>query len=100
MTLQVNIFYFTVHYNKCQIYYFHSMESQVPATDIPLTNGVNYQITLDGENMRVALTQLLIEIQTFMLENKSDDTRGFEMLIQVRCLRLIFIILIATITLL
>ncbi|KAL0869183.1 hypothetical protein ABMA27_007467 [Loxostege sticticalis] len=59
------------------------MESKVPATSIPFTNGVRHKITLDGENMRVALTKLLLEVQARMLADKSDDTRGFEMLLQV-----------------
>lgn len=56
----------------------------MPATSIPFTNGVRHKITLDGENMRVALTKLLLEVQARMLADKSDDTRGFEMLLQVR----------------
>ncbi|CAH0756348.1 unnamed protein product [Diatraea saccharalis] len=59
------------------------MESQVPATSLPFTNGVKYQVTLDGENMRTALTRLLLLVQERMLTDKADDTRGFEMLIQV-----------------
>nr|XP_049704771.1 proteasome activator complex subunit 4B isoform X2 [Helicoverpa armigera] len=59
------------------------MESQVPATSIPFTCGVRYQVTLDGENVRVALTRLLLEVQAKLLAEKTDDTRGLEMLIQV-----------------
>uniref|UniRef100_A0A2A4JML8 Proteasome activator complex subunit 4 C-terminal domain-containing protein n=1 Tax=Heliothis virescens TaxID=7102 RepID=A0A2A4JML8_HELVI len=59
------------------------MESQVPATSIPFTCGVRYQVKLDGENVRVALTRLLLDVQAKLLDEKTDDTRGLEMLIQV-----------------
>ncbi|XP_060805036.1 proteasome activator complex subunit 4B isoform X2 [Amyelois transitella] len=59
------------------------MESQVPATSMPLTNGIKHVVTLDGVNVRVSLTKLMLEVQSRMLADKSDDTRGFEMLIQV-----------------
>ncbi|CAH0400452.1 unnamed protein product [Chilo suppressalis] len=59
------------------------MESQVPATSLPFTNGVRYQVKLEGENIRAALTRLLLAVQARMLADKADDTRGFEMLIQV-----------------
>ncbi|XP_034834096.1 proteasome activator complex subunit 4-like isoform X1 [Maniola hyperantus] len=59
------------------------IESQVPATCLPLATAVPYQVTLDGENMRVALTRLLVDVQTRMLADKTDDTRGLDMLIQV-----------------
>ncbi|XP_063387134.1 proteasome activator complex subunit 4B-like isoform X1 [Cydia fagiglandana] len=59
------------------------MESLVPATSLPFTNGVKHTVTLDGENLRVALTRLLLEVQARMLDDKTDDTRGLEMLIQV-----------------
>lgn len=64
-------------------FYTFRLESQVPAMSMPFTNGVPYTVTLDGENMRVALTRLLLEVQKRMLADKSDDTRGLEMLIQV-----------------
>ena len=50
---------------------------------MPFTSGVPHTVTLDGENMRVALTRLLLEVQKRMLTDRSDDTRGLEMLIQV-----------------
>lgn len=59
------------------------MDSHVPPTNIPFTTGVKYSITLDGENVRVALSRLLLEVQTRLLADKTDDTRGLEMLIQV-----------------
>lgn len=59
------------------------MESQVPATSIPFTSGVSHRVTLEGENMRAALTGLLVEVQARMLADRGDDTRGLEMLIQV-----------------
>ncbi|XP_073950503.1 proteasome activator complex subunit 4-like isoform X2 [Choristoneura fumiferana] len=59
------------------------IESQVPATNLPFTNGVRHTVTLDGRNLRVALTELLLQVQARMLADKSDDTRGLEMLIQV-----------------
>ncbi|CAH2094496.1 unnamed protein product [Euphydryas editha] len=58
------------------------LESQVPAKSMPFINGVPYAVTLDGENMRVALTRLLLEVQAKMLAEKTDDTRGLEMLLQ------------------
>ncbi|XP_031770190.1 proteasome activator complex subunit 4B-like isoform X2 [Galleria mellonella] len=59
------------------------MESLVPATSMPFTNGIKHTVTLDGDNMRVALIDRLLEVQTRMLADKSDDTRSFEMLIQI-----------------
>ncbi|XP_041968894.1 proteasome activator complex subunit 4-like isoform X2 [Aricia agestis] len=56
-------------------------ESQVPATTFPLARGTPYSITLDGENMRVALTELLLKVQDRMLQDKTDDTKGLELLI-------------------
>lgn len=50
---------------------------------MPFVNGVPYAVTLDGENMRVALTRLLLEVQAKMLAERTDDIRGFEMLLQV-----------------
>ncbi|VVD00858.1 unnamed protein product, partial [Leptidea sinapis] len=58
-------------------------ESQVPALKMPLTTGVRHEVTLHGANMRVALTALLTKVQAKMLAEKTDDTRGLEMLIQV-----------------
>lgn len=55
----------------------------MPATSIPFTCGVKFRVTLDGENVRVALTRLLLEVQEKLLAEKTDDTRGLEMLIQV-----------------
>ncbi|KAF9405402.1 hypothetical protein HW555_013842 [Spodoptera exigua] len=59
------------------------LESHVPATSIPFTSGVRYQVTLGGENVRVALTRLLLKVQAKLLAEKTDDTKGLEMLIQV-----------------
>ncbi|XP_047537196.1 proteasome activator complex subunit 4-like [Vanessa atalanta] len=58
------------------------LETQVPPTSMPFANAVPYTVTLDGENMRVALTRLLLEVQAKMLSDKTDDTRGLEMLLQ------------------
>lgn len=55
----------------------------MPATDIPFTSGVRYQVLLHGENVRVALTRLLLKVQAKLLAEKTDDTKGLEMLIQV-----------------
>lgn len=60
------------------------MESQVPATSIPFNTGVKYTVTLDGENVRAALTRLLMDVQARMLADKSDDTKCFEALIKVK----------------
>ncbi|XP_050354061.1 proteasome activator complex subunit 4-like isoform X2 [Nymphalis io] len=57
------------------------LESQVPATSMPFVTAVPYTVTLDGENMRVALTRLLLEVQAKMLADKTDDTRGLDMLL-------------------
>ncbi|KAG6452438.1 hypothetical protein O3G_MSEX007632 [Manduca sexta] len=59
------------------------IQSQVPATSLPYTNGVKFKVTLDGMNLRKFLIDLLVEVQARMLADKSDDTRGLEMLIQV-----------------
>ncbi|XP_059053279.1 proteasome activator complex subunit 4-like [Achroia grisella] len=59
------------------------MESLVPATSMPFTNGIKHSVTLDGENMRVALINRMLDVQARMLAEKSDDTRSFEMLIQI-----------------
>ncbi|CAG4953561.1 unnamed protein product [Parnassius apollo] len=59
------------------------MESQVPATSLPYTNGVRHVVTLEGENMRSALTRLLLEIQARMLTDNTDETRGLEILTQL-----------------
>ncbi|KAJ8723976.1 hypothetical protein PYW07_007956 [Mythimna separata] len=59
------------------------IETKVPATSIPFTCGVRFRVTLDGENVRVALTRLLLDVQAKLLDEKTDDTRGLEMLIQV-----------------
>ncbi|XP_028036645.1 proteasome activator complex subunit 4-like isoform X2 [Bombyx mandarina] len=59
------------------------LETQVPSTSIPYTNGVKFSITLDGENVRVAVTRLLVRVQERMLADKSDDTRGLELLTKV-----------------
>ncbi|CAH0594191.1 unnamed protein product [Chrysodeixis includens] len=59
------------------------MDSQVPATSLPFTSGVNHKVTFRGENVRVALTRLLLQVQSRLLDDKTDDTRGLEMLIQV-----------------
>ncbi|XP_075982496.1 proteasome activator complex subunit 4-like isoform X2 [Anticarsia gemmatalis] len=59
------------------------LESNVPATSIPFTSGVKYEVKLDGENVRAAVTRLLLDVQARLLADKSDDTRGLEMLIQV-----------------
>ncbi|XP_035449064.2 proteasome activator complex subunit 4B isoform X2 [Spodoptera frugiperda] len=59
------------------------LESHVPATNIPFTSGVRYQVLLHGENVRVALTRLLLKVQAKLLAEKTDDTKGLEMLIQV-----------------
>ncbi|CAG9565396.1 unnamed protein product [Danaus chrysippus] len=59
------------------------LESQVPPTNMPYTTGIKYSVTLDGENMRVAMTKILLDVQKKMLDEKTDDTRGLEMLIQV-----------------
>nr|XP_026489617.1 proteasome activator complex subunit 4B-like [Vanessa tameamea] len=58
------------------------LKTQVPPTSMPFANAVPYTVTLDGENMRVALTRLLFEVQAKMLGDKTDDTRGLEMLLQ------------------
>lgn len=58
-------------------------ESLVPATSFPLSTGVRRTVTLEGENVRVALTRLLRRIQERLLCERSDDTRGLEMLVQV-----------------
>lgn len=65
------------------------MESQVPATNIPFANGIKYQCFLDGENMRVAITRLLLKVQARMLTEKTEDPRGLDLLLQVRRLRYI-----------
>ncbi|XP_039757771.1 proteasome activator complex subunit 4A-like isoform X2 [Pararge aegeria] len=59
------------------------IESQVPATCLPFINAVPHEVTLDGENMRVALTRLLVDVQRRLLDDKTDDTRGLETLIHV-----------------
>ncbi|KAM3962486.1 LOW QUALITY PROTEIN: proteasome activator complex subunit 4 [Aphomia sociella] len=59
------------------------VESIVPATSMPFTNGVKHSVTLDGENLREALINQLLDVQAHMLAVKSDDTRSFEMLIQI-----------------
>lgn len=58
-------------------------ESLVPPTAFPLTTGVSHRVTLDGENVRAALTRLLLDVQERLLQERTDDTRGLEMLIQV-----------------
>ena len=55
----------------------------MPATSIPFSCGVRFRVNLDGENVRVALTKLLLKVQEKLLDEKTDDTRGLEMLIQV-----------------
>ncbi|KAL4715968.1 hypothetical protein ACJJTC_013268 [Scirpophaga incertulas] len=59
------------------------VKSQIPATKIRLANGVKHTVTLNGENMRVALANFLEKLQAHMLANASDDTRSFEILIQL-----------------
>ncbi|CAH4031865.1 unnamed protein product [Pieris brassicae] len=59
------------------------LESEVPATNIPFTNGVKHQVFLDGENMRVAMTRLLLKVQAKMLTEKTEDPRGLDILLQV-----------------
>ncbi|CAK1553892.1 unnamed protein product [Leptosia nina] len=59
------------------------LDSQVPATNVPFTNGVKHTVLLNGENVRVAMTRLLLQIQSRMLADKTDDTRGLELLIQL-----------------
>lgn len=50
---------------------------------MPYTTGIKYSVTLDGENLRVAMTRTLLAVQKKLLDEKTDDTRGLEMLIQV-----------------
>ncbi|XP_045502357.1 proteasome activator complex subunit 4-like [Colias croceus] len=59
------------------------LESHVPATNMPYSNGVKFSVTLDGMNLRATLTRLLVDVQARMLTGKTDDTRGLEMLLQV-----------------
>ncbi|CAB3245980.1 unnamed protein product [Arctia plantaginis] len=59
------------------------LDSKVPPTSIPFTSGVRHEVHLDGENVRVALTKLLLDVQARFLADKSDDTRGLETLITV-----------------
>ncbi|GBP54344.1 Proteasome activator complex subunit 4 [Eumeta japonica] len=59
------------------------VESLVPATSFPLTSGIDHFITLDGKNIRLEIIQLLNLVQEKMLKVKSDDTKGFEKLIQL-----------------
>ncbi|KAJ2953222.1 hypothetical protein O0L34_g801 [Tuta absoluta] len=59
------------------------MESLVPATNAPFCSGVPHEIKLEGENVRVALTRLLLDVQARLLQERSDDARGLEMLVQV-----------------
>ncbi|XP_053613915.1 proteasome activator complex subunit 4B-like isoform X2 [Plodia interpunctella] len=59
------------------------MESLVPATNMPFTNGIKHEVRVCDANVRVTLTALMLAVQARMLADKSDDTRGFEMLIQV-----------------
>ncbi|XP_068618966.1 proteasome activator complex subunit 4-like isoform X2 [Battus philenor] len=59
------------------------VESQVPATSLPFTNGVQLSVTLNGQNMRAALTNLLVDVQATMLVANTDETRGLEMLTQL-----------------
>lgn len=58
-------------------------ESLVPPTSFPLTTGVHHRVTLEGENVRAAITRLLLRVQERLLQERTDDTRGLEMLIQV-----------------
>lgn len=59
----------------------------MPPTSIPFTTGVRYEVRLDGENLRSALTKLLLDVQARLLADKSDDTRGLETLISVRLMQ-------------
>lgn len=60
-----------------------NVESQVPPTRVTFTSGIHHEVRLDGENVREVMTKLLLDVQARLLADKTDDTRGLEMLIQL-----------------
>lgn len=78
--------YFVIYFVffKCKKIFFFSVDTLIPATSFPLVSSVRGQLTLDGGNVRAIITQLLRRVQTKLLQHQSDDTRCFELLIQVR----------------
>ncbi|XP_072929954.1 proteasome activator complex subunit 4-like isoform X2 [Epargyreus clarus] len=59
------------------------LESQVPPLHMPFVCGARHAVTLDGENIRVVMTKLMMQVQERMIADKTDDTKGLELLIQV-----------------